>query len=713
MNRSRALLTAALALLLCASIGAAFIRVLRQRVLESERRSSSDLVTARSYAIEKEIERAASVAYAGAALARTGDVSDAALAEVARRLPAGRLLFSKTEDPSDEDAHRAAETRQLVFGAPSSRLGEGLTLTGYLPVYRSNTLAGFVVVSAPMAELERTTGLSILVDRGFDYSITRNADGRVSLVARSTEIPLHDPMEIPIQVPGGNWVLSAAPRNGWGSGTTTAREAAAAAILSVLIALFIYDLLLRPERLEREVELRARRLLDANRKLMAETTGRERAEELALYEATHDRLTGLPNRAHFLTRMSRMLERSLADPNFGWSVLLINLDRFKGINDGLGQSAGDRVLTETAKRLEASLRTEDVVSRIGADEFALLLFGGADVLAITHIAQRTQEKVRQDFEIDGEMISLTASIGIAQSTTAYSRPEEPLRDANLAMHTAKLEGGGRQVIFDRAMHERALLLSRTERDLRTAIERNELRAYYQPIVSLDTGLVTGFEALVRWQHPEKGFISPGAFLPVAESTGQVVPIDRWMLQEASRFVRDLAVSGLNFSISVNLSGKQFSDPDLVDVIRESLLQSCLDPTQLRLEITESVMMENTDSALQTLRELKKLDVRISLDDFGTGYSSLSYIRQFPIDFLKIDRSFVSRMTENQKDEEIVRIILVLADSLGLKVIAEGIETPQHLAHLRALNCAYGQGYLFSKPIDGAAMHQFLAAKPRW
>jgi diguanylate cyclase (GGDEF)-like protein len=507
--------------------------------------------------------------------------------------------------------------------------------------------------------------------------------------------------------------LSAAPREGWQSPAASAREAAAVGIASLIVALFVYDLFRRPERLEREVESRARRLVETNRKLMDEMTGRERAEEQAKYEATHDRLTGLPNRLHFLNRMTRLMERKKADPDFCWSLHLLNLDRFKSINDSLGPPAGDRILVETARRLELLLRPDDMIARVGADEFAVALCGSVNVLDVTHVAQRLQESVQRVFEVDGEEAFTTASIGVALSTTAYSHPEEPLRDAQLAMNAAKREGGGRHVMFDRAMHERAMLLSRMERDLRTAIERNELRAFYQPIVSLETGAVSGFEALVRWQHPERGFISPGAFLPIAESTGQVLSIDRWVLLEACRHVRALNNGGAPFSISVNLSGKQFSDPGLVDVVQGALQRSGLNPKQLRLEITESVMMENAEFAYKTLKELKQLDVDISLDDFGTGYSSLSYIREFPIDILKIDRSFVSKMTENTKDEEIVRMIVVLAETLGLQVVAEGVETREHLSHLRALRCAYGQGYLFSKPVDAETLGHFLAGNPHW
>jgi diguanylate cyclase (GGDEF)-like protein len=581
-------------------------------------------------------------------------------------------------------------------------------------VFRSGKLSHFVVLVVRLQDALSLANLRKLRDDGFDYSLERsNPDGnRPSLISRSTELTLRDPVTVAIAAPGSDWKLSAVPRQGWRP-AATGREAAVVTLASLLVALFVYDLLRRPERLEREVQVRAQRLVETNRRLMTEMTERERAEELARHEATHDQLTGLANRPHFLMRVARLQDRTDASSDFAYSVIVVNLDRFKSLNDSLGAAAADKVLIQVARRLEGALRPEDMVARVGGDEFAILLFDISDVLSVSHIASRIQDQLQRVCEIGGEEVFLTASMGIAFSATGYSEPEQPLRDAHLAMQSAKEEGGARQLIFDKIMRDQAITLSNIERELRPALERNEMRVFYQPIVSLETGRITGFEALIRWKHPQRGFITPGLFLPVAEATGLILQLDRWVLREAVREVDSLNQRGNQFSISVNLSGKQFSDAELGPVVERVLADSGLAPELLRLEITESVMMRNAQSTLRTLQELKTLNVKISLDDFGTGYSSLSYIREFPLDVLKIDRSFVSKMTENARDEEIVRVILGLAATLGLQVVAEGVETAEHLAQLRALLCDYGQGYLFAKPLDSEALASLLATNPRW
>jgi diguanylate cyclase (GGDEF)-like protein len=743
MKRNRALIVAAIAFLATVGIGAAFIRLLETRREEGRRRAAVEAATARGYALERQLDYASAAAFAASSALRQQSTREfAALASdileqypiiaalllapdgvVAATVPAsaqpprGTDLLGHPEH--GEEARRAGDTRGMILGPPIARGSEGLFSHGYLPVFRPSDRApwAWIVVSLRVRDVIEAAAVQELVNHGHDYSISRidPESGRATLIARSTELPLRNPVQIPIDAQGAGWLLSVVPRGGWRGSEAPGREPAVAVVAGLLVALFVYDLLRRPERLEREVEIRARRLLETHRKLMDEMTQREKAEEQVIHEATHDQLTGLANRPHFLIRVGRIIDRRKINPQFGYALLVVNIDRFKTVNASLGPAVGDQLLVQLARRLEACLRPEDMVARVGGDEFAILLFDVDDVLHVIHVATRAQQEIQVPFEQEGDRIFLSASIGIALSGTGYERPEEPLRDAHLAMITAKREGGARHVIFDRAMHEHAVALSNIERELRPALERNELQVFYQAIVSLEIGQVTGFEALVRWNHPQRGFISPGAFLPVAEATGLVVAMDRWVLKEAACHVRSLndQRSQQPFSISVNLSGKQFSDPNLVDVVQESLRQSGLSPQQLRLEITESVMMENAKSALEILRALKKLDIQISLDDFGTGYSSLSYIREFPIDFLKIDRSFVSRMTENAKDEEIVRMILVLAETLGLRVVAEGIETSQHLEHLRSLRCTYGQGYLFSKPLDSNALRQFLDTDPRW
>lgn len=715
MRRNRALVVAVLALLLTAAIGGAFVRLLHTRQEELRRRAALEAATTRAYAIEKQLDRVSAAAHAAAVLLQAQQnvtSSSAPIEEIEQRFPIIADLSIMPGDTANADAQYALETKEMVLSAPLPERGEGLVFQGYLPVFRSGTPWRFVVIVVRLQDVLQSASLHELVDEGLDYSVQRTdpRGGRATLITRSTEMSLSDPVNVPIAAPGGQWILSVLPRTGWRVPATWP-ESAVVLLASVIVALFVYDILRRPERLEREVEVRAQRLVETNRKLMIEMTERERAEEMARHEASHDQLTGLANRPHFLSRVERLQQRArvATDP---YAMIVVTLDRFKSVNDSLGPLAGDQVLYQVARRLEDAVRPEDTVARVAGDEFAILLFHTADVLNVSHIAERIQERIQRVFQVGGEEVFLTASIGIAFSATGYSAPEQPLRDAHLAMQSAKEEGGARQVIFDRMMRDQAVTLSNIERELRPALERNEMRVVYQPIIALESGRVTGFEALIRWQHPQRGLISPALFLPVAEATGLILQIDRWVLREAVNQIQAMK-GGDQFSISVNLSGKQFSDADLVSVVERTLAESGLAPERLRLEITEGVMMRNAESSLRTLNELKRLKVNISVDDFGTGYSSLSYIRQFPLDVVKIDRSFVSKMTEHRTDEEIVRMVLGLAETLGLGVVAEGVETPAHLTHLRSLRCEFGQGYLFSKPLDPETLTQFLATNPRW
>jgi predicted signal transduction protein with EAL and GGDEF domain len=372
---------------------------------------------------------------------------------------------------------------------------------------------------------------------------------------------------------------------------------------------------------------------------------------------------------------------------------------------------GDQLLVGIAHRLEACLRPGDTVARLGGDEFTILLEDLSTMDDALDVARRVQEAVTQPFNIGGHEVFTTASIGIALSNTGYERAEDLLRDADTAMYRAKLEGKKRHVVFDKAMHDRAMELLQIETDLRRAITRKEFFLNYQPIVDLETGKVASFEALVRWRHPERGLVMPGEFVPVAEETGLIVPLGLWVLNEACRQMRMWQKQGLadgRVTMSVNLSSRQFSQTDLIDQISSALRDSGLRAANLKLEITESMVMENIDTAIDMLMQLRDLGVGLSIDDFGTGYSSLSYLHRFPIDTLKIDRSFVTQMTDNAENAEIVRTIVTLARSLDMDVIAEGVETAEQLRQLGSLGCDYGQGYLFSRPVGAGQAVELLA-----
>ena len=429
-----------------------------------------------------------------------------------------------------------------------------------------------------------------------------------------------------------------------------------------------------------------------------------------------DVLTGLPNRILFMDRLGRSVERGKYRKGYLFAVFFLDLDRFKIVNDSLGHLIGDQLLVTTARRLQACLHTGDTIARLGGDEFAILLDDIHEVSDATRIAERIQRQLALPFSINGQEVFTSASIGIALSSTGYERPEDLLRDADTAMYRAKALGKARYEVFDSAMRERAVARLQLETDLRRALERKEFRVYYQLIVSLDDGHISGCEALLRWQHPTRGLISPSEFIPVAEETGLIIPIGHWVLHEACRQLRmwqQRFRSNSPLTISVNFSSKQFMQPELMDQMKQMLTATGLEPRSLKLEITESLIMENPEVARALLLRLKALDIQLGIDDFGTGYSSLSYLHRFPIDRLKIDRSFVNRMGLDKENAEIVRTIITLAHNLGVDVIAEGVETTEQLALLRALKCKYGQGFLFSPPVDGETAEGLIAARPCW
>ena len=452
-------------------------------------------------------------------------------------------------------------------------------------------------------------------------------------------------------------------------------------------------------------------LRDLGEQLKVEVTERKRAEEQLVQRAFSDSLTGLANRALLLDRLGRALKRRSRHPDYLFAVLFLDLDRFKLVNDSLGHNVGDELLRAVARRLKKCLRSqEDTVARLGGDEFTMFLEDIKDETDATRVAERIHKELRISFQVDGHEVFTTSSIGIALSSTGYTQPEDLLRDADTAMYRAKALGKACYSMFDTAMHKRAVALLQMDHDLRRALEQKEFRLHYQPIVLLETVEVLGLEALLRWEHPERGLVPPAEFIPLAEETRLIIPIGRWVLEEACRQVRAWqAQFGADVPVNVNLSGKQLSQRDLVDQITQILQEFSLDGRSLKLEITESMIMEDIESVITTLRQLKALGIQSSMDDFGTGYSSLSYLHRLPIDVIKIDRSFVSGSRSGVEKPEVVRTIITLARDLGMDVVAEGIETAEQLAQLRALGCKYGQGYLFSKPLNGEAAGRLIAA----
>jgi diguanylate cyclase (GGDEF)-like protein/PAS domain S-box-containing protein len=443
-------------------------------------------------------------------------------------------------------------------------------------------------------------------------------------------------------------------------------------------------------------EGRVRRLAGSQ----TDITRYKEAEARLRYDAYHDRLTGLPNRALLLDRLQQAIRRRLRLPSRGFALLFIDLDHFKMVNDSMGHAVGDRFLCAFTERIRPLLRPSDTFARLGGDEFCILLeetSGGEDG---ERVAGRVQQALVNPLVVDSQPLFASASIGITDSSTAYTRPEDILRDADIAMYRAKARRRGGVGRMD--AHEHSALVERFEisTELRYALERDQLELHYQPIVDVQTGDLDGFEALLRWRSPSRGLVGPDTFIPIADETGILPGLGRWAIRSAAKALSDMTETGdltLDTSVSVNLTPREFLEPDFVEFLTEIFGETGLDPKRMVLEVTENVLMEQSAAATSTFEALKRMGVSIDLDDFGTGFSSLSHLRYFPVDRLKIDRSFVCSMHSNKEDREIVRAIVALGRTLGKRVVAEGIETQQQLESLAALGCDFGQGFLFAAP----------------
>jgi diguanylate cyclase (GGDEF)-like protein/PAS domain S-box-containing protein len=447
---------------------------------------------------------------------------------------------------------------------------------------------------------------------------------------------------------------------------------------------------------------------------LTDITERKKVESQLLHDAFHDALTSLANRTLFLDRLGLSLARAKRRPDCSFAVLFLDLDRFKLINDSLGHLSGDLALVAIARRLETCVRPGDTVARLGGDEFAVLLDDVRNLENVERLTQQMEERLAAPLDVDGHEAYISASIGIACGTAGYEKPEDVLRDADAAMYRAKALGRNRHEVFNEALHLAALDRLRLETDLRHAVEERGFSLQYQPIVCLADGRVAGFEALVRWRHPLWGLVPPDQFIQVAEETGLILPIGRWVLSEACQRMRQWQrdhPSDPPLTINVNLSRRQLLQADLIEQIRYILRRTGLPPESLRLEITESAILENPDGAVALLRHLKSLNIGLCVDDFGTGYSSLSSLQQFPVNVLKIDRSFIRGMGPEGERDEIVRAVVGLAHSLRMEVVAEGVETEGQLARLKEMDCDYCQGYLLSEALDAEGIESLMERGP--
>ena len=448
---------------------------------------------------------------------------------------------------------------------------------------------------------------------------------------------------------------------------------------------------------------------------MTDITHRKQAEARLLHEAMHDALTGLPNRVLFMDRLDLALRRFRRDPTKLFAVLYFDLDRFKHVNDSLGHAIGDELLAQVAGRILGCLRPGDTLARLGGDEFVIVLNDIAGPTDAIYVVERVQEALAQEFALDGHTIYTSASIGIAVSSEIYRVPDEILRDADIAMYRAKNSGQATYAVFDTYMHDQAMFQHRMETDLRRALDKGEFEIYYQPIIAMDSERVQGFEALLRWHHPSRGLVMPDEFIGTVEDTSLVAPIGWWVIEHACH---QLAIWQRLFPVtpalamSINVSGKLFLTDDMAKRLAV-LLEDCgLAPNTVRLEITERVVMDHGDLVLSTLSDLRELGVELHIDDFGTGYSSLSYLQRFRYDTLKIDRSFVQTMTEKIDSNAIVETIITLGVTLGMKVVAEGVETADQVKRLRAMRCPSAQGYWYSRPMDHDAVNDYLRVGAR-
>lgn len=469
--------------------------------------------------------------------------------------------------------------------------------------------------------------------------------------------------------------------------------------------------LMRAEQAENHIEELQHYIAEQDRISQALRESKEKFRHAAF----HDSLTDLPNRNLFMEMLKFALEKSQQNSKFKFAVLFLDINRFKTINDSLGHSIGNQLIIHIAKRLAGAVREKDLVAHFGGDEFAFLLNNISDVEDATKFAERIKDKISDPFTLSERQIFINFSAGIAIGKSEYLTAEEVLRDADIAMYQAK-KNNKDCIVFDPKMHIRAVTLHQLETDLRMAIERGELCMYYQPIIGLNAMNLGGFESLVRWQHPQRGLIPPNEFIPVSEETGLIVPMTLWILRTSCQQMVEWQrkyPEYKNLVISVNISGKHFAQKDLVEQIKAIIVETEINPACLKLELTESAVMENAEKVILMLKQIKAVGIQLSIDDFGTGYSSLSYLHRFPINTLKVDRSFVSTMEDGSGNGEIVRTVIALAKTLKLDVVAEGIETIHQLHQLRVLGCEYGQGYLFSRPVPAKEAETLLIDKSRW
>jgi diguanylate cyclase (GGDEF)-like protein len=728
------------------ALGAAFIQLAGSRRSTLQRRAAEAAAATQANRIEAQLRQALSAADVLAAAIQQGSrlqdlrplsaallvtnpalstielAPDGVIRHVEPAQAAGRLGRDLHDDPVLRPlAQKALQARRVTLAGPLRLPPYHVGLVAQRPVFvpaDGPRAWGFILMTIGLQPLLDASEVQALVLGRYHYELSAmaHAGRRKVILARSTELDLLDPVSADVAVAEGHWTLAVSPRGGWRSASLVASQLVLVVVVAVVAAVSTHRLVREPEMLRKEVEVRRRRLSEATRQLQAEVAQRLEAEQRQRHEAAHDALTGLPNRAAFRSQLQAALDFVGERTDLRLAVLFLDVDRFKHVNDSVGPAAGDELLVTLARRLGDCLRPGDALARVGGDEFAVLLCNVEETAAANAVADRLLAQFKAPFPVAGTELFMSASIGIALGAGRGGPADDLLRDADTAAHEAKSRGRGRHELFDSGMRDHAVKRLELEMHLRRAIERAEFVVFYQPIINLQAGHITGAEALVRWAHPDRGLVGPVEFMPLAEETGLVIWIDRWVLREAARQVREwqrsFATADAPFSLSVNLSGRQLAQPLLAEYVGQVLHEVGLDAGALKLEVTESVVMENAELARETLERLRDMGVRLLVDDFGTGYSSLSYLDRFPFHTVKIDQSFVKTIQGGQ-ETPILRTILELARNLGMDVIAEGIETSEQMLTLRAAGCGYGQGYFFSRPVAGPAFESLMKSAPRW
>ncbi len=749
MKRHRSLVSAACVFIVVVFAGFSFVRMDAKRDAAEQRLATEQLAVTQAYALERELESASDAVRALAteiqrrdsvddfasvattAMGRAANVQQLLLVigdEIYAVYPArvessGRDTLSVASWPEIPRADESRPPEAPTLVGPTKLFGaDGVIIRVPVVVGPSNgskPLSGWVAAYLSLDRLLRSAGFDRLSAAGYDYQLShidpRSRQPRA--FSRSSTTELTSPVTQAIHRTDEQWRLSLAPREGWLRWSSLLLHGALAGIFALSAAVLIYEMADKAARSREESDGRGQRLQQATRRLTEEIQQREELEKQFNQAGFHDALTGLPNRHYFIERLERSLRRATRQPGYCVAVIVVDFDRLQNIKESLGHAAGDQLLMQAAQRFESCLDSADsVIARLGGDEIALLLFEIHSRDAAVAAAERLLTSMAEPFNLGRGDVFTSAGIGLALSTSGYEHAEELVRDANIALAKAKAGGETRIAVFEAAARDRVVSSLQLESDLHRAIRQHELRIHYQPIVSLATGRIVGMESLLRWQHPLEGMIPPDRFIGLAEETGLIVPITRWVLRntcERARAWRAQLPDDVEFYLSVNLSAQDLRQPDLADHVASLIQEMALPPGVLSLEITEGSLISNVRSASDLVTQLRELCIPLLLDDFGTGYSSLSYLQRFQFDYLKIDRSFVSRITAHGGNAGIVRAIIRLATDLGMKTVAEGVETYEIAQQLRALGCEYGQGYYFSRPLDPDAATVLLQSRQQW